>query len=473
MPYRSQAEKGIRREWSRRYGYQGFPAAGGMRKQGSRVSGLPSQAEHLENIRYDYPDKVCRGGQSRLYADGSAMQSGGTGCILGIFEVAGATGIWIEGEDLGANPTTLRYDPDVGSPQVSQLIAAHLQDPSLDPSLPRHTFVADEANRRLYAYGATAQDGSPGGLFEIVMPEDGQSIANTKIKLLLPSVAGLTGAKTGLPTFSSAVVVSEMAAAAPTGLGTTTPQLDDSNIRGVMYVGSVADGTVGDGKVRRYDGVTLTEDSPAFATGAFHRQIVFAFAETVWCAGPDYLRRRDAAGSWSSISMPVGLVSVFTPMGAAEYGDALYIIGTEDTFAASKAVILKLVSPSTLTISRRPDSGGTRPSHRGFDIVRANDGFLYFGWQGDVSPTQHAAIIGSYDGSAFIDDLYEFFFEGFNAIGRMAAAGSNVYATTTIGDTGTGVFQSVLLDYGNQVADLSAFIGPVSSPTPPADMVIF
>jgi len=369
VAYRNPQQKGIRREWSRRYGYGGFPMAGGINKQSSRGTVAPNQFRHLENVSYLDPELQSRGGQEKVYA---AAQ---TGCVMGIFEVSGAAGIWIQ------HLFTNYFEPDRPAPRVSILINPGVGDYALQipvpptdqdayETRPRRAFVIDQIARRLYGFG------SLGELFEIVMPEDGTSLANTKLKLVLEG--------SGAPVYSSGAYLEEMTPDPAAGF-----DLSDDLIRGALYFGAISSGII-----KRWDGVTLTDDSGGALAGSSERQIVFRYQGKIWVASTDYLSRRDGPGSYTALALPGSLATPWRPSAAVEYGNSAYIIGQD----ATEAVILKLTAPSTVIEDHRIGP----PSDYGQDIVD-HLGVLHYGWRGDAFNT---ARIGTFDGTTYTDAVY-------------------------------------------------------------------
>lgn len=451
MPYRNPNEKGIRREWSRRYGYGEFPPAGGMRKEGSRGSIPAHEHRHLENIVYRDPDIESRGGQSKLFTAGLE------GCILGIFEVRAATGVWVIVQGAGGSgPKLLRYDPDIPTPQVFELVnnqQTTVQIPDLlDVTLPRHSFVVDEIARKLYVWCTTGQAG--GGLYEVVMPEDGTSLANTKLVRVIPEGTGIGAGH--IPGFSSAVVAPEMVA-------NDVGSLRDENVRGAIYIGAVSGGIV-----RRWDGFTLTADSPSIGT---NRHIMFAFNNTIWAASTGALHRRDSAGVWTSIALPGGLTAPYKPRSATIYGNAAYIFG-DDAAATDKAVILKLSPSSVLTLERRIAAGGGSISEVGMEIIE-HLGILHYTWRRKLGTP--FIFIGTFDGTTYNDTAFSI--QGAEPssgyIFRMVSAGDALFSLANYTPVLGFPSEHAIFDFATDVANLSD-LGFVSTDEVTAgDMVAF
>lgn len=115
---------------------------------------------------------------------------------------------------------------------------------------------------------------------------------------------------------------------------------------GVLYI-ATAYGSGTGAKIFSYDGSTVTlEDTQAGKStgilGVYQGEVFAAFNSQL-------IRRRSAAGTWSSVTFP-GTVTAYIPRQIIEYGTALYFAGTDGT----NAKILKwdgtsLTSVRTLT----------------------------------------------------------------------------------------------------------------------------
>jgi hypothetical protein len=157
-------------------------------------------------------------------------------------------------------------------------------------------------------------------------------------------------------------------------------------LSGVTYVG-------GNGIVLSWDGTTVLADSGSVFGGGVPR--IIPFREDIYGAATHIFRKR-SGGTWSSISMPVGITS-FVPNDWAVYKDVLYLVGYDHVGGNNNVSKIISFDGTTLTDVRTPEAAGFDSD--GVMSCAVAFGYLYFVCEFDGV----GAVLGRYDGTTWTD----------------------------------------------------------------------
>jgi hypothetical protein len=301
-----------------------------------------------------------------------------TGCVYGFIDVPeGIISIYLVGDgvhgDAGARLD--RYYSE-GQPLYTTAIpqAVTLQKlPTTmtqyaDSSLPRRSLT--RYNGGLYQFGE--QSTNENTLFQIIFPErtttltgDTSFVNQTKLAVTVD-----------IPEFASAVERKE--------------RFSEIVLNPVLYVGSVSKG-----KVYRYDGVALSEET----TGLANKRIIVAlYQEDVYAACENKLQKRGFDGAWST---SIALTLTKTWNAAAEYLSKFYLVGEDsvlsyDGTTVTVSPVVKIVTYDGSTFTTLITYGGDGPIIPG--CFETSGDFLFWTLKDDETPLIPTLYI--YDGSA-------------------------------------------------------------------------
>ena len=416
---RSPQEIGVTRSWTRRHGVNEFPQAGGVDKQGRPGDVSEYDFRHLENVRWEDPRLVARGGQTALLAPGSEMD----GCIMGLAEVSESLALYVgsESDDNTDGEQRLdRYYAD-GTPHcLSPAIAPGESLPQLvqvwgDTTKPRRNILtfAD----KLLSYSA-----DDGKVYHVNIPSRGtpiDEIAANTINVQLFELAEM----------SSWVYKYER--------DTNADHSSFGELIPVLYMG-----TVTTGEVYRWDGSNLTLDTPA-PLGGTGRIILAVWLGDIVACRTQYVVARNF-GPWDRIITLDAAITNFKPSCGREYAASVFF-GGEDPAGPATIIYYDAGSASMLlNVIAAPSFGR---------VVQDMDVFqdkLFFCWTETGNPSNYGWI-GTVDATfTFTDNVYQLVAELNGWFGAMLSTGDDLWITVnSTGTTGLDVSGIALRSFTN------------------------
>lgn len=395
MPFRNPQEKGLRQEWSRRYGVNGFPECGGLNKEGDPSTILPHELWTALNCRYSDGYPVCRGGQETV-SDALA------GCIVGITDVEDVSAFLLSMKRLD------RYNPDAPTPYVridDGSYPIHLTLTSTSgQDAPRHNIF--RMGDRIMAFA------SDNYVYDVVLPPVGASPQLTKYTR-----------QALVPNFVNAVVRREVLPSKPNFDG-SDPAIE---IGDVAYIGGI------EGTAAVYNGTTTKQE-----TGVGAGRILTAiYHEDIYGCGDVTLYRRTPETPttpvhWDSAASFPGGLSNFFVTDAIEYKNKLYIsaeaLGLPDAgfgFPALAAIFVFDISTGVVTIAHQPLTANTNLDVAlSIGAMEVYNGRLCYMWVNGFNDIW----IGTYDGSTWDDITTSVFHnESTRDMGDLATDNNRLY----------------------------------------------
>ncbi len=437
MPIRNPQEIGVRRQWHRRYGTNGFPAAGGMNRQGRPGDVAEHDFWLLENARWDDPRMRGRGGQSK------ATTVAVDGCILGLIDIEESTAILVSP---GANVDRYQGDqnPDYLEAVLPGSIGPDQGVPFGDPTSARRNIISFGGTKILFF---SDNAGNP-KVYEITFPPKNTPPDKITELTLISQVFDI-------PEVSSWVWKYEI----------------DGNANSPTYqtpIPALYIGTTSTGEVYRWDGINLTLDTPA-SLGA-GRVILCVYQNDIIAFGTDWATKRNYAGvsgaaPWDiNYTLPAG---TFEPSCAMEFAGTWFMGGLDTTTPANPAVILYLDVGTGNILKHQPVS--PRPANGSAVVdLEVHDDYLVYAWT-EMGVPSKLGYLGRIDASiTFDDDWREFNCETDGVFGCLLSTGRQLFVTVFTDELQTGNDRATLWMLTGASWTL---IFEYVDPTPPADMV--
>jgi hypothetical protein len=380
------------KQFNFRKGVEQFPRLRGINRATDAGSIPPNQHYNLENVNL-FRDQI----ESRVGQSASVMQTM-SGCVLGIIDVADSVKSIVIRTGVGS-PALFYYDQDATPNAIKLNTDINCQTISVTPSTLARTALISFQDKLLLS-GTT-------DLQELNIPT-GTTLQAGDATAIIKAVSY----QKGVNGISNAVVNLEADV--------------NQNSAGVMYMGATTGGVV-----RRFDGVSLTNDSGNLGAG---RQIVGLFNGDIVVCGTQYLKQR-LGGSWTNFAIPT--LTGFIPTCAAQYGNKIYFGGYDPNIALVQSVSgpAKIISfdGTTVLVARDPVDGTGWHGDWIDDLAIFDlDGKLYYGWDASGDGVSY---LGTYDGTTWTDVVATFTpLEGNPRIGRMQSVGQLLYITVTNSD---------------------------------------
>jgi hypothetical protein len=337
VPLRSPNEKGIRREWFRRFSIGEFPPPGGVNKQGDAAGIAPNEQRNVENGRYRENGIINRGGQTKW--SGTPF----TGKVNGIVGFGAADG--------APNPRnssdTMAPDTvdDDGEPVRQELAGSlyprlfmihHVQNYVLDtdvsPSWQKYPTAPTGG-------GGDVTGAAYGGTILIGGSDPGDASSGDVVLRAIPPTALQPGA-----TFLGAAQSPRprIRFTDPGGIGNTSIVISFITARGLLYF-TLYRPTNNNVYLFSWDGTTLKTERIVDA-GLHFWPVLFRFGDSIgWASagssqgGSDivnFAQVRDIDGNWTTLPFDGGIASMRCFTAASE----LYLGGYD---AFGNGVIVK------------------------------------------------------------------------------------------------------------------------------------
>lgn len=399
MPLRNPQEIGVRQTWSRRYGVNEFPRAGGMARQGRQGDVPADDFWLLENARWNDPRLKGRGGQVQT---AEAVD----GCILGLFEVEDTLAILVGS---GGSERLDRYKAEQSPEYLEPTIAEDEPLPSLG------------ARRNIINFD--------GKILELSAdPADPTALICYQVNFPAPitpadQVAALTKASRlfDLPEAMNTWVWKFE-------LDTQTDSPTYQRPIPILYLGALLSGLV-----YRWDGQHLTQDTPAsLGPGAV---VLAVFLNDIVACGEGWIKRRNYSPlTWDSSSYVIVGSTAFVPQAGAEYAGRFFFAGSDASlvFPAGPGCILYL-DPATNTVLTHVPIDNSPDLFPGFvcSDLAVFQGLLHFCWSG-TGHVSNPGFIGTVDPAlVWTDVVYTFTDEAVGLFGAMLSTAGNLYVSNT------------------------------------------
>jgi len=392
LPLRNPNEIGIRRPWSRRFGVDGFPPAGGLNKEGSPAEIGPEEFRHLENVRWYDPRLVSRGGQLALLGAGQTIGQ----CILGMIDVAESVNVLVGSDD---------FTPGSVEQRRIDRYAEDMSPVYLSPAMSPDDDTTDDWPQPLAVYNDTTR------ARHCFVNFAGKILSyNEQVKQLMKvNFPPLDTPQTLVAENTHFVLEVDMTAYPQVAsfvwhyerdLDEASPTFNQ--LIAVLYMGTVG----GQALVLRWDGRNLTQDTVVQLQATTQRVIVSTWGDDIVANinGPMYVRNYNreglTIGNWDRTVPLSGSVGSFLPTaGRDAFGRPM--------FTGWGSHQLLYYDPTTNTMIGRALMNGAFGALYAADLEHF-DGWLYYLWTETGHPSVPANL-GRVDGSFSFTDVWRSF----------------------------------------------------------------
>lgn len=357
MPLPKGQERGVRSPYRLRAGID-IPRFRGVNTQGDPGCIGEDEFQKLENVRHNGVFLEERPGLTKVTSGGAL-----TGSVYGVFDEGAQDG------GTGGAANVRIYAAGDSSVNGAQLYAYDDMQTTVSQGVPLNSTLS-------------------AGIATSAYPQ------HSRNRLLVGGSSGYVGSwtpaaiPTGSTLLASAPSPSVLFRLATDALGVS----GFTEAAGVLYVTARYSGG---SRVYSYDGATVAQEDEVAGAGLClqtYREEVYATYATT---GLNTIRKRNLAGTWSSLTMP-GTMTQFSGGHAMVYKDVLYISGETVAPDTAGAYLLSW-NGTTCAVARGPLGGGANSTSAGLAVF---NGCLY--WLYHDKANNHA-VIAKYDGSTWTD----------------------------------------------------------------------